>query len=98
MKNYKPPAAMKHIGNLFEKYRLTIKAPQGSVETEAVAVIEKVTGFKLKKVQVVYTVSTKTLSLNIPSILKTEVLFKREQILNELQKNLGKDSSPQVLR
>lgn len=98
MKNYKPPAAMKQIGGLFEKYRLTIKAPQGSVENEAVVVIEKITGFLLKKEQVVYTVSTKTLSLQIPSILKSEIQFKREQILTELQKNLGKDNSPQVLR
>ncbi len=89
---------MKPIGDLFEKYKMRFKAPQGSVETEAIIVIESVTGFALKKEQVVYTVSTKTLSLQVPSILKTEILFKKEPILAALQKNLGKESSPQVLR
>ncbi len=98
MRNYKPPAAMKQIGDLFEKYRIKFKAPQGSVENEAIVVIETCTGFLLKKEQVVYTVSTKTLSLQIPSILKSEIFFKREQILSELQKNLGSDHTPQVLR
>jgi len=98
MKEYKPPAAMKHIGGLFERYRTTIKAPQGSVESEAILVIKTVTGFTVKKEQLVYTVSTKTLSLNVPSVLKTEVLFKRDQILQQLQKNLGSTNAPQVLR
>ena len=98
MQHYKPPAAMKSIGSLFDKYRTHFKPPQASVEKEAVAVINDITGFKLVESQVKYSVATKTLSLQLPSILRTEVLFKKQQILDQLQKNLGKDGSPQVLR
>jgi len=98
MKNYKPPAPMKHIGDLFERYKTRFKAPQGSVEKEGILVIKAVTNFDLKPEQVVYTVSTKTLSLQVPSILKTEIMFYKSEILAELKKNLGSDSSPQILR
>jgi len=98
MDNYKPPAAMKQIGDLFERYKTRFKAPQESVEKEVILVIKDISGFELKPEQVSYVVSTKTISLQIPSILKTEIFFKKTEILQTLKNNLGKDSSPQIIR
>ncbi len=97
MDDYKPPSSMKAIGDLFERYRTHFKAPQGSVEKEVIEVIHSITGFRLEKKQVSYTVSTRTISLRVSSILKTEILFKKQEILNHLKNSLGKDNSPQTI-
>ena len=78
------PKQMKRVGDLFEKYRLKIKAPQASVEKACVEVVKEVTGFDIKPDQVTYTVSTETLSLQVPSVLKSELRFYNKEILKKL--------------
>jgi len=97
MDNYSTPRAMKRIGDLFEKYRTRFKAPQASVEKVCVAVINEVTGFELTAEQVTYTVNTRTVSLQVPSILKSELRFHHALILKKLTDQLGKDGAPKTI-
>lgn len=97
MKEYSTPKPMKQISALFEKYKNHFKPPQSSVEKAAAEVIKEVTGFSVAAEKIDFTVSTKTLSLRVPSILKTEILFKQQDILEALRERLGADSAPQKI-
>jgi hypothetical protein len=90
MEGYSTPKKMKQISELFARYKDRIKAPQASVEKECVAVISEVTGLSVTVEQVTYTVSTKTLSLRVPSILKNELRLRQQDILCELKNRLGR--------
>lgn len=94
MRDYQTPKPMKKIGYLFDRYKNHFKPPQASVEKEVCKVITEVTGFTVELDKITYTVSTKTISLNIPSVLKTEIRFKQDIILKTLQEKLGTDSAP----
>ncbi len=85
---------MKQIGDLFDKYKTRFKPPQASVEKEFINVVEQNTFFKLKPEQVSFTLSTRTIYLTVPGILKTEILFKKQPILRELEIRLGKETCP----
>lgn len=97
MDDYSTPQQMKRIGGLFDKYRLRFKAPQASVEKVCIEVINEVTGFDIKIEQITYTVSTRTLSLQLPSILKSELRFHQELILEKITDKLGSDGSPKII-
>jgi hypothetical protein len=98
MEEYSTPRAMKRVGDFFEKYKARLKAPQSTVERECVSVIKELTGFELKPSQVSYTFSTRTISIQAPSIIKTELRFKQQAILSELENRLGKDGCPVLIR
>jgi len=98
MDNYKAPLAMKRLGDLFERYRTKIKAPQASVENECIIVIKELTQFDIQLSQLEYIVSTRTISLRVPSILRTEILFKKPEILETLKARLGADNCPTYIR
>lgn len=85
------------IKNLFSKYKNTLIAPQQSVEIEALRVVGELLGLTLKEGQVKYTVSTKTISFQAPSIIKQEIKLKQREILHELKKRLGPKNSPNIL-
>jgi hypothetical protein len=97
MEEYSTPRAMKQLGDLFLKYKTHFKAPQASVEKECVAVIKEVSGFIITSDQVTYTVSTRTISLRVPSVFKSELRFHQQAILRELENRLGKDGCPKTL-
>jgi len=97
MEKYSAPKPMKKIGDLFAKYKEHFKAPQASVEKEFIIVVKEVTGFELKPEQVTYTVSTRIISLQVPSLLKNELKFKQAEILNRLSNRLGKKSCPKLV-
>lgn len=97
MEHYSTPKPMKRIGDLFEKYRTRFKAPQASVEKVCVEVIVELTGYMITVKQVSYTVSTRTISVSVPSLLKTELKFHQTAILKELENRLGKDGCPLVI-
>ena len=98
MEGYSAPKKMKPIGDLFAKYRLTFTAPQATVEKACVEVIKKVTGFTISIDQVTYTVSTKTLSIQVPSVLKSELRFYDKEVLQELKNTLGSSGNPKRIR
>ena len=97
MEHYSTPKPMKRIGDLFEKYRTRFKAPQASVEKVCVEVIVELTGYMVTVNQVSYTVSTRTISVSVPSLLKNELRFHQREILKELKNRLGKDGCPIVI-
>ena len=88
---------MKHIGDLFEKYKKNLKAPQASVVKQVVKVIESVTHLSVQEQQVQYTVGTKTIYIHAPSILKQEILLQKTEILKQLKLELGEQSAPKTI-
>jgi hypothetical protein len=82
------------VKDLFAKYRTNLKAPQKTVEIEALRVVGELMNITLKEEQVLYTPATRTLVFNIPSILKQEIKLRQNDILSELYSRLGEKSSP----
>lgn len=85
------------VRDLFEKYRKNLHAPQKTVEVEAVRVIGELIHITLTDQQIRYTVSTRTLSIQVPSVLKQELRRHYPIILQELKARLGEKSAPQVI-
>ena len=85
------------MSDLFTRYKDTLKAPQQSVIQEAVIAIEEVTGYKLQARQCSYTVSTRTLSLNVPAALKQEIKTHHEAVMVRLRERLGEQSVPKLV-
>ena len=94
MQPYTPPKPMKKVGDLFERYKKRFIAPQASVEKLCSEVIKEITGFEISADKISYTVSSKTLSLNVPSILKSELKFHHSKILETMKEKLGERGSP----
>jgi len=82
------------VKDLFEKYRKVLQPPQKTVELESIRVIGEVVGVKLLEHQVGYTVSTRTLAIKAPGLLKQEVRMRNKDVLEELKKRLGVKNSP----
>lgn len=92
-----PRNNIQQLGNLLELYKKRFKAPQASVEKECLQVIQELTQFTLTIDQVSYTVSNRSLKINAPSIIKSELRLYHSQILNEVQKRLGESTSPKII-
>ncbi len=85
------------IGTLFDKYRRTLKAPQGVVVDAFIEVVEDVLSFKIPKERVRYTVGSKTLSVQVSGPLKTEIKLHQVEILTHLKGRLGAQSAPKEI-
>lgn len=85
------------IGNLLLRYKKHIRPPQASVEKDCIEVIKEITGFQLKVDQVTYTVSNKTVHLQIPSVLKSEIKAQYPIILLTLKNRLTAAHSPTTI-
>jgi hypothetical protein len=83
------------IKDLFSKYRHTLIAPQKTVEMEVIRVVGEITGLTLKESQVTYTVSSRTVGISAPSLIKQEIKLKQTAILKELGSRLGAKATPQ---
>ena len=90
----KNPGEIVKIGNLFDKYKKTLKAPQGVVIDAFIEVIDDLMGFEIKKEQCRYTVSTKTLGVAVSGPLKSEITIRKKEILAHLKGRLGEKSAP----
>lgn len=97
MDKYSTPKKMKKVSDLFSKYKNHFKPPQATIQKEASLAIKRVTNFDIKENQIKYTLSTKTLSLQIPSILKSELKLHYSDILEDLKTTLGEKESPKVI-
>lgn len=94
----KDPNENEHqLGNLLLKYKSLLKPPQASVEKESIEVIKDLTGIQLLPHQISYTVSTRTLILKTPSLLRSELMMRRESILEALRRRLGEKGAPTTL-
>jgi hypothetical protein len=85
------------IGTLFDKYKRTLKAPQGVVVDAFIEVVEDVLSIKIPKERVRYTVGSKTLSVQVSGPLKTEIKLRQAEILTHVKGRLGAQSAPKEI-
>ena len=85
---------MKHISDLFAKYRETLQPPQSSVERVVRQAIITVTKIPVTDAMVTYKVAERAIYLQAPSVIKSEVKRKEKAILTEVEKELGKNKTP----
>lgn len=88
---------MKRLGDLFERYQRLLKPPQSSVEKLVVEVIKEKFGFDIDQNKCSYNVSTKTVYLTIPGILKTEIFLKKNELLRSLKEKMGDNAPNNIL-
>jgi hypothetical protein len=97
MQEYSAPKKMKRVGDLFERYKKHFVAPQATVEKACSKAIKEVCGFDVSADTISYTVSTNTIALQVPSVLKSEIKFHHTEILSRLQQELGEKGSPKII-
>lgn len=79
---------------MFEKYKNTFKPPQSSVEKEFIVVVRQVVGVSINIDQVTYSPSSRTISLHLPSVLKSEIVRKKADVISTLSSSLGASNAP----
>ena len=89
---------VKKVGDLFEKYKQTLRAPQGVVTSVFIDVVNDLIGIEIPKERLTYSVHNKTLTLQISGPLKTEILLKKKEILTHMKGRLGGGSVPKEIR
>jgi hypothetical protein len=85
------------IGDLFEKYRKNLKAPQGSVIKVFQEVVFELLSIKIKKECIKYSPSTKVLSVGLGGVVKSEIKLHKEEILAHMNGRLGEKSGPKEI-
>jgi dimeric dUTPase (all-alpha-NTP-PPase superfamily) len=85
------------VSDLFDKYKTILKAPQGTVVKEFIEVVHDLTTIKIDRKYIKYSVTTKTISLTVPSALKQELALHREEILLHLTARLGSSQAPKLI-
>ncbi len=85
---------LQKIGSLFDIYKDRLKAPQKTVVDAVVEVVHDVTGIKLDAARCSYTVSTKTLATNAPSMIQQEIKMHHEEIMMHVKGRIGEKSAP----
>ena len=85
------------VADLFEKYKKNLKAPQASVIKELIEVINDLTGISIDRKFIKYAVSTKTVSITAPAVLKQEIKLHKEDILLHLRARLGDNGVPKII-
>lgn len=97
MQKKDPILNAQQLGNLLARYKKFIKPPQASVEKECIVVIKDLCGYTIQPNQVSYTVSSKTLYIKTPSIMRSELILKYPTILTELKKRLGESAPSSII-
>lgn len=85
------------VSDLFEKYKKVLKAPQASVVKEVIDVVNDLTGIKIDRKFIKYAVSSRTISITAPSVLKQEIKLHQGDILLHLRARLGDNSVPKIM-
>ncbi len=94
MQKKDPVQNSEQLGNLLLRYKKIFKPPQQSVLLEVVVVIKEVLGIEVSTTQFSYTVASRVVYIKTPSIIKTEILKKKEIIKKALAQRLGDQHSP----
>ncbi len=76
------------VGDLFEKYKNVLRAPQSSVIKEVIEVIAELTGVTLSPKYLKYAVHSTTVSITAPAILKQEAVSAGEAICRGRRRQL----------
>lgn len=82
------------LSTLFEKYKKTLKAPQGVVTDCFREVVAELIKFDIPKQNVTYTVFSRTLSVRVQGPLKSEIQMRKKEILTHMKGRLGEQSAP----
>jgi len=87
---------VKKVGDLFDKYKRTLRAPQGIVTDAFIEVVTDLVGIEIPKERISYSVHNKTLTMRISGPLKSEILLKKKEILTHMKGRIGEQSVPKV--
>lgn len=88
---------LKKISSLFERYQKILIPPQASVEKRVAEILTEITPLTITADQVTYTVSSKTISLQVPSILKSEIQHHKAAVLERLVGEMGVKNAPKTI-
>ena len=88
---------MKHLSTLFDRYKKILVPPQASVEKRVAELITEITPFTITQKQVKYSVGSKTISLQVPSVLKSELNHHKAAILKQLETEMGIKNCPKTI-
>lgn len=85
------------LGSLFATLRERFVAPQQTVIDAAVVVVSELLEYEIKPEHCSYTVSSRTLSFQVPSLLKHEIKKREVEILERLVAILGVKGAPRQI-
>lgn len=86
-----------HVKNLFAKYTRTLQAPQKTVIQSFIAATEDALKYSISPQQCSYSVHTRTLTVSVSGVVKTEILFKKKEILAVMKSMLGPRNVPKEI-
>jgi len=87
----------KKLSSLFERYQKILVPPQASVEKRVAEIICELTPLQIKPEHISYSVGSKTISLKVPSVLKSELQHHKAAILSRLESEMGIKNSPKTI-
>lgn len=90
----KERGGIQKVGDLFDKYRQNLIAPEASVISAFVEVVDDLFGIRVPIERVRYKTSTKTISLTGRGPLKSEIQLHKKEILLHLKGRLGGKNAP----
>ncbi len=85
------------VGDLFSKYKKILKAPQRTVIQACIDAINEVVGVTIDEQQCRYQVHSRTITIAVPSVIKTEIVLKKKLILKHMQIHLGEKNVPKEI-
>ena len=86
------------IKDLFLVYKQRLRAPQRSVVKEVVAVVQEILPITVSESLFTYQTHSRTVVIKAPSVVRTEILRHKKDILQRLEQRLGKQSTPTTIR
>ena len=89
---------VRKVGDLFDKYKQTLQAPQGIVIGVFIEVVSDLIGITIPKERISYSVHNKALTMQISGPLKSEILLQKEEIFTHMKGRLGGKGVPQQIR
>lgn len=85
---------IKKISHLFEKYKNTLKAPEKTVITTFLEVIDDLYGWDIPKNYIRFNSQTRMISIQTSGVLVSEIKLHKQEILNHLKGRLGEKNAP----
>ena len=90
-------ADLKKVSSLFDKYKKNLIAPEASVVSAFVEVVNDLLGIDCPKNQIKYNPGTKTLSFLGSGVLRGECKLHELEIISHLKGRLGEKSAPRTI-
>jgi hypothetical protein len=88
---------VKHLKDLFAKYREQLIAPEATVVTAFIEVVHDVLGVSLTKESVSYTPANRTLTVRASGVLKNEIALHTEELLAHMKGRVGVKAAPKTI-